>query len=116
MNTINDWQTKAKITNPDRLALWQAVFGGDEVPIVSIVPAVADFPGVGEQRYYSMDLKATKGGQGKQVTPKRPSKPIGCVICPLRPFGRGLCAACYMRARKRGVLRQYWRGKKTNDE
>lgn len=67
MNTINDWQTKAKITNPDRLALWQAVFGGDEVPIVSIVPAVADFPGVGEQRYYSMDLKAITPEQRKRL-------------------------------------------------
>jgi hypothetical protein len=58
MNTINDWQTKAKITNPDRLALWQAVFGGDEVPVISIVPRLGSFPGVGEQRYYEMDLKA----------------------------------------------------------
>jgi hypothetical protein len=67
MNTINDWQTKAKITNPDRLALWQAVFGGDEVPIVSIVPMIGSFPGVGEQRFYSLDLKAITPEQRERL-------------------------------------------------
>lgn len=58
MNTITEWQTKARITNPDRLALWQAVFGGDEVPVTSIIPQVGIFSGLGEQRFYSLDLQA----------------------------------------------------------
>jgi hypothetical protein len=68
MNTINEWQTKAKITNPDRLALWQAVFGGDEVPVVSIVPKVGFFGDeVGEQRYYDLDLKAITPEQRQKL-------------------------------------------------
>lgn len=66
-NTINDWKTKAKVTNPDRLALWQAVFGGDEVPIVSIVPKVGSFPGVGEQRFYELDLKVILAEQRRRL-------------------------------------------------
>lgn len=66
-NTINEWKTKARITNPDRLALWQAVFGGDEVPIVSIVPQIGSFPGVGEQRFYSLDLKAISAEQRQRL-------------------------------------------------
>ncbi len=62
-NTIDDWKIKAKITNPERLALWQNVFGGDEVPIVSIIPQVGSFPVVGEQRFYSLDLKAISAEQ-----------------------------------------------------
>lgn len=62
-NSINEWKTKAKITNPERLALWQAVFDGDEVPIISIVPKVGHFPGVGEQRFYELDLKAISAEQ-----------------------------------------------------
>lgn len=58
MNTINEWKTKARITNPERLALWQAVFDGDEVPIVSIVPQIGTFTDIGEQRFYLIDLAA----------------------------------------------------------
>lgn len=66
--TVNaEWKTKARITNPERLALWQAVFGGDEVPIVSIVPQVGNFPGVGEQRFYSLDLKAITPEQRQRL-------------------------------------------------
>lgn len=76
------WKTKARITNPGRLALWQAVFdglppsepaedrkatGGDEVPIVSIVPQIGSFPGVGEQRFYSLDLKAISAEQRQRL-------------------------------------------------
>lgn len=67
MNTINDWQTKAKVTNPERLALWQNVFGGDEVPITSIVPSLGSFSGVGEQRYYHLDLKAITPEQRQRL-------------------------------------------------
>lgn len=66
-NTINDWKTKAKVTNPDRLILWQNVFGGDEVPITSIVPEVGNFPEVGEQRFYHLDLKAISAEQRKRL-------------------------------------------------
>lgn len=66
-NTIDNWQTKAKVTNPDRLALWKYVFGGDEVPIVSIVPLLGNFPGVGEQRFYSLDLKAITAEQRRKL-------------------------------------------------
>lgn len=67
MNTINDWKTRARITNPDRLALWQAVFDGDQVPIVSIVPEVGNFPGVGEQRFYHLDLKVISAEQRRRL-------------------------------------------------
>lgn len=66
-NTIGDWKTKARVTNPDRLVLWQYVFDGDEVPITSIVPQVGSFPGVGEQRFYNLDLKAISAEQRQRL-------------------------------------------------
>ena len=66
-NTQDNWQTVARVRNPERLEWWQAVFGGDTCPIVSIVPQVGNFPRVGEQRFYSLDLKAISAEQKQRL-------------------------------------------------
>ena len=49
-----------------------------------------------------------KPQQSKRVVKaQRQLKPIGCPDCELKPFGRGLCYLCYMRARYRGTIEQY---------
>jgi len=59
MNTKDDWKTTARVTNPERRAFWERVFGKDQVPIVSFVPQAAKLPGFDEpQLVYMLDLKA----------------------------------------------------------
>lgn len=58
MNTPTNWQTTARISNPDRLAFWQEVFGGDTVPIQSILPSQTSVPGYPVALIYLLDLKA----------------------------------------------------------
>lgn len=59
MNTQEKWDTTAKVTNPERQVFWQDIFGTNELPIVSIVPQLANLPGFDKpQSVYMLDLKA----------------------------------------------------------
>jgi len=64
-NTKTDWKTTAHIRpGSDRAALWQAVFGGLEVPVVSFLPQSVTLPGYDEpQPVYMLDLKALSDEQ-----------------------------------------------------
>lgn len=67
-NTVNEWLTTAKTTNPERAAKWREVFGTDEVPITCPIPlSVGDFPGVGQRHYYLMDLRAITPEQKERL-------------------------------------------------
>lgn len=67
-NTVNEWLTTAKATNPERAAKWRKVFGGDEVPITCPIPIFkADFPRVGEKAYYLLDLRAITADQKERL-------------------------------------------------
>lgn len=63
MNTPDNWQTTARIHNPERLTLWQATFGSDTVPIKSIIPRRANLPGKPDALIYEMDLAAITSEQ-----------------------------------------------------
>jgi hypothetical protein len=67
MNTPTNWKTTAKINNPERLAFWQEVFGGDTVPIYSFVPSVADLPGIPGAAVYMLDLGAITADQRQRL-------------------------------------------------
>jgi hypothetical protein len=61
MNTVDEWQTVARISDRDleRVALWRRVFDGDRVPVVSFVPQEVTLPGYEEPQWaYMLDLKA----------------------------------------------------------
>ena len=56
------------VHNPERLAFWKGIFGGDRVPIVSFVPQMATLPGFDEpQRVYMLDLKAITDEQRERL-------------------------------------------------
>lgn len=58
-NTVNEWLTTAKAIDPERVAKWLRIYGTDEIPITCPIPlSRASFPGIGEQDYYQLDLKA----------------------------------------------------------
>lgn len=67
MNTINDWKTVATIHNPERLESTRRIFGGDKVPILSIVPTKMDLPGHPNALAYMMDLKAITSEQRQRL-------------------------------------------------
>ncbi|GIK42461.1 MAG: hypothetical protein BroJett011_62940 [Chloroflexota bacterium] len=71
MNTVNEWLTTATVTNPERAAEWQNLFGSNVVPITSIIPLVGKFPGGVEALYYPLDLKA--------IGPERKEKLIASI-------------------------------------
>lgn len=58
MNTPDQWRTTATISNPERLAFWREVFGGNTVPIKSILPRWTSLPGYPVVLIYLLDLKA----------------------------------------------------------
>jgi len=63
-NTKTDWKTRATVHDPERRAFWEKIFGGDEVPVVSFIPQLADLPGYDEpQQVYMLDLKALSDEQ-----------------------------------------------------
>ena len=68
MNTQENWDTTAKVSNPERQAFWQEVFGTDEVPITSIVANQANLPGFDKpQLVYMLDLKAISPEQRERL-------------------------------------------------
>lgn len=68
MNTKDDWQTVARVHEPERLAFCRAVFGRDEMPVVSFIPQMATLPGYDEpQMVYELDLKAMTDEQRQRL-------------------------------------------------
>lgn len=68
MNTETDWQTTATVVDPERKIFWESIFGGDQVPVVSIVPRWATLPGFDEpQEVYVLDLKAITDEQRSRL-------------------------------------------------
>lgn len=66
-NTINDWQTVARVHDPERIKWWQEVFDGDTCPVTSIVPRWGDFPGIGTAQFYNLDMKAITAEQKQKL-------------------------------------------------
>jgi hypothetical protein len=64
VNTINDWDTTARVHNPERLEIWKSIVGGDVIPIKSLVPVMGGVEGIDEpQRFYMLDLDALDAEQ-----------------------------------------------------
>jgi hypothetical protein len=67
VNTPTNWKTTATIKNPERLAFWQEVFGGDTVPILSFVPSAANLPGIPNASVYMLDLRVITAEQRERL-------------------------------------------------
>ena len=67
MNTPDDWKTTARIINPTRATLWRQVFGGEEVPIRSIIPTNVNLPGHPDTLAYFLDLSAITPEQRQRL-------------------------------------------------
>lgn len=67
MNTVDNWQTIARIHNPERAEWWQEVFDGDTCPVTSIIPRWGDFPGIGTAQFYSLDIRAISAEQKRKL-------------------------------------------------
>lgn len=67
MNTQSDWLTTATIHDPERAALWGSIFPGARVPILSIIPATFNLPGLPGARVYLLDLEAITDDQCAQL-------------------------------------------------
>lgn len=68
MNTKDEWQTVARVHELERLAFCQAIFGRDEMPVVSLIPQMATLPGYDEpQMVYELDLKAVTDEQRQRL-------------------------------------------------
>lgn len=67
-NTVEEWQTVAYVTNPERQATWTEIFGEPKAPILSILPHLAMLPGFNEpQEVYELDLKAITPQQRERL-------------------------------------------------
>lgn len=67
MNTPDNWKTVAIAHDPDRIVLWQQVFGTDRCPIISMIPKMASVPGKSDVLIYEMDLKAISDEQRRRL-------------------------------------------------
>ena len=63
MNTIDNWQTTATVTDADRARMWNAVFGSPRVPVKSIVPTRANLPGRPDVLIYQLDVNVITSEQ-----------------------------------------------------
>jgi len=58
-NSEGNWETTARVIDPERLKFWRGIFDGDTVPVKSIVPQLAQLPGFAEsQLVYELDVDA----------------------------------------------------------
>ena len=67
MNTVDDWQTIARVHNLERVKWWRDVFDSDTCPVTSIIPDWGDFPGIGLAQFYDLDLKAISTEQKQRL-------------------------------------------------
>lgn len=58
MNKPNDWQTTVTIHDPQRAAFWQNAIGTNRLPIRSIIPQLANLPGLPNAAVYLLDTAA----------------------------------------------------------
>lgn len=51
------YKTTVTVSNPERKAQWESIFGSATVPVISIIPEMANLPGFYEpQRVFKLDL------------------------------------------------------------
>lgn len=68
MNTPENWKTFATIrVDSERAAAWREVFGGDRVPVKSILPGRANLPGKMNALVYEMDIAALTPDQRSRL-------------------------------------------------
>lgn len=67
MNTKEEWQTTATIHDPVRAGIWSKFFPGARMPVLSIVPVIADLPGMPGSHVYMLDLGAITDEQRDQL-------------------------------------------------
>jgi hypothetical protein len=70
MNTKEKWQTRVVIRDEVRAAVWGAIFPGARVPVRTLVPVLADLPGLPSARVYFLDLDAVSDAQLAELVPK----------------------------------------------
>jgi hypothetical protein len=66
-NTVDEWVTTATIYDPERRQLWEKIFPGARVPIVSIIPSAVNVPERGATTVYMLDLVALTDDQREAV-------------------------------------------------
>jgi hypothetical protein len=67
MNTIQQWQTVARVGETERKKIAKFVFGDEVIPIKSIFPKLADLPGMPSTLVYEMDLLAITAEQRQRL-------------------------------------------------
>jgi hypothetical protein len=66
-NTVDKWVTTATIYDPERRQLWEKIFPGAVVPIVSIIPSAVNVPERGATTAYMLDLVVLTDDQREGV-------------------------------------------------
>lgn len=67
MNTQREWKVTATVTDPERKAFWEGIFGGDTVPIESILPICVSVPGRSHVSAYMLDLDVITDEQRERL-------------------------------------------------
>lgn len=67
MNTPTEWQTTATVTNPERRAFWESIFGTAILPILSFIPVRVNVPGHPNTLAYMLDLRLISPEQRKRL-------------------------------------------------
>ena len=68
MSKPREWKTTATVVDPERKVFWEGIFGGDTVPIVSILPTCVSVPGRSDVDAYMLDLESiTEEQRGRLV-------------------------------------------------
>ena len=70
MNTKDRWETTITIHDEVRAAVWGAIFPGARVPVRTLVPFLADLPGIPSARVYFLDLEAVSDAQLAELVRK----------------------------------------------
>ena len=55
------------VYDPERRKEWEEILGTNEVPAISLITSLGNFPVVGKQEYYMVDLDRLTSGQKEQL-------------------------------------------------